>query len=92
MGGVEGQARGAFAGIEFVALDHGLFLRIDHHEFARVFEVLIDQARLGIGLRIFGLSSQRNCGDHFLRRGIDQHARLAVVIADVDQVRLAHRK
>src|ERR1700692_2876517 len=35
--GVEREARGPFAGIQFVAFHNGLFLWIDHHEFACVF-------------------------------------------------------
>src|ERR1700692_3623649 len=47
MFGVEREARGSFAGIQFVAFHNGLFLWIDHHEFALVFLILVDHAWRG---------------------------------------------
>ncbi len=88
VGGIECKPGRPFAGGKLVTLRHRLLQRVDDHEFTGVFEVLINEARCGVGLRVFRLSAEVNVGDHLLRGGVNQRSRFAVMIAGINQIQL----
>src|SRR6266478_5607209 len=84
--GVKSKPGRPFAWTELVTLRYRLLLRVDDHELTGVFEVLINDARCGVGLRVLRLSAELNVGDHLLRGGVDQRSRFAVMIAGINQI------
>src|SRR5467141_3632421 len=86
--GVKSKPGRPFAWTELVTLRYHLLLRVDDHELTGVFEVLINDARCGVGLRVLRLSPELNVGVHFLRGGVNQRSRFAVMIAGINQIQL----
>src|SRR5882672_4964905 len=84
--GVKSKPGRPFAGGELVTLRHRLLQRVDDHELTGIFEVLINDARCGVGLRVLRLSAKLNVGGHLLRGGVDQRSRFAVMIAGINQI------
>src|SRR5467141_1407621 len=85
---IENKPGRPFAWTELVTLRYRLLLRVDDHELTGVFEVLINEARCGVGLRVLRLSPELNVGDHLLRGGVNQRSRFAVMIAGINQIQL----
>ena len=81
---VERHARRFFARCDRPRVHHFMFRGIDRHDFALVFEVVIDPLGRRVGHGKLWLAGQRDGGHHLTRLGVEHRRRLSPPIERVN--------